>query len=275
VPFNYSVNPYRGCFHGCAYCYARPSHEYLSFGAGTDFERRLVVKPNAPELLDKALRKKSWRKEAIVFSGVTDCYQPIEASYRLTRRCLEVCAEHANPVGIITKGPLIERDIDVLTRIAERADLHVIISVPFWDENNARAIEPYVATPARRIRIIKTLAAAGIKVGVNIAPVIPGLTDQDIPRILAAAREAGASLAGYVLLRLPGSVPDVFISRLRTNLPLVADRVLHRVRETRGGELYDSRYGIRGRGQGVYAQSIGALFRATATRLGFEVFTRG
>jgi DNA repair photolyase len=274
VPFTYSVNPYRGCFHGCAYCYARPSHEYLSFGAGTDFERRLVVKPNAPALLERALKKKSWRKEAIVFSGVTDCYQPIEASYRLTRRCLEVCAAHANPVGVITKAPLIERDIDVLKQIAERASLHVIISVPFWDEDNARAIEPYVATPARRIRVIETLAAAGIKVGVNIAPAIPGLSDQDIPRILSAARAAGATSAGYVLLRLPGSVPDVFISRLRAGLPLVADRVLHRIRETRGGDLYDSRYGIRGRGQGPYAQSIGALFRTTAARLGFEVFSR-
>ncbi|HEY0715360.1 MAG TPA: radical SAM protein, partial [Polyangia bacterium] len=238
-------------------------------------ERRLVVKPNAPALLDRALRKKSWRKEAIVFSGVTDCYQPIEASYRLTRQCLEVCAAHANPVGIITKGPLIERDIDVLKRIAERASVHVIISVPFWDEDNARAIEPYVATPSRRIRIIETLASAGIDVGVNIAPVIPGLSDQDIPRILSAARAAGATSAGYVLLRLPGSVPDVFISRLKAGLPLVADRVIHRVRETRGGDLYDSRYGIRGRGEGVYAQSIAALFRTTATRLGFEVFTKG
>jgi DNA repair photolyase len=275
VPFTYSVNPYRGCFHGCAYCYARPSHEYLSFGAGTDFERRIVVKPHAPELLDKALRRKSWRKEAIAFSGVTDCYQPLEASYRLTRRCLEVCATHDNPIGIITKGPLVERDVDVLEQLAKSADVHVTISIPFWDKDQARAIEPYVATPERRLRIISTLAARGLRVGVNVAPVIPGLNDQDIPRILTAAHAAGASSAGYVLLRLPGSVQDVFSERLRANLPLSADRVLHRVRETRGGQLYDPRFGVRGRGEGAYAQTIEALFRATALRLGLRTRGRG
>jgi DNA repair photolyase len=274
VPFTYSVNPYRGCFHGCAYCYARPSHEYLSFGAGTDFERRIMVKPRAPELLDAALHRKSWRKESIAFSGVTDCYQPLEASYQLTRRCLEVCADHANPVGIITKGPLIERDLDVLQDLQRKADVHVIISIPFCDKEKARAIEPYVATPERRIRIIETLARQGIDVGVNVAPVIPGLNDQEIPRILTAARDAGASGAGYVLLRLPGSVEEVFVSRLRANLPLSADRVLHRIRETRGGQLYDARFGVRGRGEGAYAQMIESLFRTTAQRLSLRVWAR-
>jgi DNA repair photolyase len=278
VPFRYSVNPYRGCFHGCAYCYARPSHEYLSFGAGTDFERRIMVKLRAPELLDAALRKKSWRerdpKEVIVFSGVTDCYQPLEASYQLTRKCLEVCAAHANPVGIITKGPLIERDLDVLTTLALKADVHVTLSIPFWDKDTARAIEPYVATPERRIRVIETLARAGLSVGVNVAPVIPGLNDQDIPRILSAARAAGAQSCGYVLLRLPGSVEEVFTSRLRANLPLTADRVLHRIRETRGGRMYDARFGVRGAGVGPYAQAIESLFTTTALRLGFRVRSR-
>jgi DNA repair photolyase len=274
VPFTYSVNPYRGCFHGCAYCYARPSHEYLSFGAGTDFERRIVVKPHAPQLLDKALRRKSWRKEAIAFSGVTDCYQPLEASYRLTRACLEVCAAHDNPVGIITKGPLVERDADVLEALAKRAEVHVTVSIPFWDKEQARAIEPYVATPERRLRIIENLSARGLHVGVNVAPVIPGLNDQDIPRILTAARAAGASSAGYVLLRLPGSVQDVFTDRLRANLPLSADRILHRIRETRGGQMYDARFGVRGRGQGAYAQTIAALFQTTALRLGLRTRDR-
>ena len=270
VGFSYSVNPYRGCFHGCAYCYARPSHEYLGLGAGTDFDRKIVVKPDAPALLRKAFGKKSWRKETVVFSGVTDCYQPLEASYRLTRGCLEVCVEHGNPAGIITKSALIERDIDVLIALATAASVHVTISIPIWDVEKARAIEPYVATPLRRLHIIEKLAAAGLSVGVNVAPIIPGLNDQDIPRVLTAAREAGAQSAGFVLLRLPGSVKDVFTERLRAHLPLQAERVLHRIRETRGGELYDSRFGVRGRGEGTYALAIKTLFAATAARLGLR-----
>jgi DNA repair photolyase len=271
VGFSYSVNPYRGCFHACAYCYARPSHEYLGMGAGTDFDRKIVVKPRAAELLRAAFAKKSWKKETVVFSGVTDCYQPLEASYRLTRACLEVCAEVANPMGIITKAPLVERDVDVLQTLARVASAHVTVSIPIWDVERARAIEPYVATPQRRMRIIETLARAGIEVGVNVAPIIPGLNDQDIPKILSAARDAGATHAGYVLLRLPGSVKAVFEGRLRAALPLSADRVLHRIRETRGGQLYDPRFGARGRGEGQYADAIGTLFRASARRLGFRV----
>lgn len=269
VGFAWSVNPYRGCFHACAYCYARPTHEYLSLGAGTDFDRKIVIKPDAPELLRAAFAKKSWRGETVVFSGVTDCYQPLEASYRLTRGCLEVCLERANPAAIITKSALVERDVDVLVALSKVASAHVTVSVPFWDPERARAIEPYVATPARRLRVIQTLAAAGVSVGVNVAPIIPGLNDQDIPRILEAARSAGATRAGYVLLRLPGSVKAVFEQRLRQALPLTADRVLHRVRETRGGQLYDARFGVRGRGEGTYATAIRTLFETTAARLGF------
>ena len=268
VGFTWSVNPYRGCFHGCAYCYARPSHEYLGMGAGTDFDRKIVVKPEAPALLRRAFAKKSWRKETVVFSGVTDCYQPLEASYRLTRGCLEVCVEHGNPAGVITKSPLVERDVDVLTALTAAAAAHVTVSIPFWDAEKARAIEPAVATPQRRLHTIEKLARAGLSVGVNVAPIIPGLNDQDIPRVLAAAREAGAQSAGFVLLRLPGSVKDVFRERLRAALPLQAERVLHRIRETRGGELYDPRFGVRGRGEGNYALAIKTLFQATAARLG-------
>ena len=270
VGFKYSVNPYRGCFHACAYCYARPGHEYLSFGAGTDFDRKIMVKIRAPELLRAAFAKKSWGREAVVFSGVTDCYQPLEASYRLTRGCLEVCAETANPVGIITKAPLIERDLDVLQDLARVASARVIVSIPFWDPEKARAIEPYVATPARRIRAIRALSDAGIPVGVNVAPIIPGLNDAEIPSVLAAARDAGATSAGCVLLRLPGPVAQVFEERVRAAMPLAADRILHWIRETRGGALYDWRFGVRGRGEGPYADTIRALFDATARRLGLR-----
>ncbi|HTM19667.1 MAG TPA: radical SAM protein, partial [Kofleriaceae bacterium] len=224
--FRHSVNPYRGCQHACLYCYARPTHEYLDFGAGTDWETKIVVKPRAAELLREAFDKPGWKGEYVMFSGVTDCYQPLEASYRLTRACLEVCAEYRNPLGIITKAPLIERDIDVLQELNRLARASVTMSIPFWDADTARAIEPWVATPARRLKAIERLAAAGIPVGINIAPVIPGLNDGDIPRLLAAARDAGASHAGWVLLRLPGSVKAVFEERLRATLPLRADRVL-------------------------------------------------
>jgi DNA repair photolyase len=271
VGFTWSVNPYRGCFHACAYCYARPSHEYLSWGAGTDFDRKIVIKPDAPALLRAAFAKRTWKKEAVVFSGVTDCYQPLEASYRLTRGCLEVCVETANPAGFITKSPLIERDIDLLVALGQVATVHVSVSIPFWDPEKARVIEPYVATPLRRIHTIEKLARAGIAVGVNVAPVIPGLNDQDIPRVLAAARAAGATSAGFVLLRLPGSVKAVFEERLRAGLPLQAERVLHRIRETRGGALYDSRFGVRGRGEGNYALAIKSLFETTAQRLGLRI----
>lgn len=271
VGFDYSVNPYRGCFHACAYCYARPGHEYLSFGAGTDFDRKIVVKVNAPALLRQAFRKKSWRHDLVVFSGVTDCYQPLEASYRLTRGCLEVCAEEKNPVAVITKAPLIERDIDVLQSIGAAASVHVTVSVPLWDPERARAVEPYVATPLRRMRIVRAMADAGIPVSVNVAPIIPGLGDEEIPRILTAARDAGATSAGYVLLRLPGPVAEVFESRMRAAMPLRVERILHRIRETRGGKMYDPRFGVRGQGEGEYAAMIRNLFVSTATRLGLRV----
>jgi DNA repair photolyase len=270
VGFDWSINPYRGCMHACAYCYARPSHEYLSFGAGTDFETKIAVKLKAPELLRAAFDRPSWKGDFLLFSGVTDCYQPLEASLRLTRGCLEVCAEYRNPTGIITKGVLVERDIDVLQELNRHASIHVTLSIPFWDPDIARAIEPLVATPRRRLQAIETLAKAGIPVGVNVAPLIPGLNDEDVPRILRAAKDAGATRAGWVLLRLPGSVKEVFEQRVRAALPLRADRILHRVRETRGGGLYDARFGARGRGTGLYAQMLKELFETSTRKLGLN-----
>jgi DNA repair photolyase len=267
IGFSFSVNPYRGCFHACAYCYARPGHEYLSFGAGTDFDRKIVVKPHAPELLREVFERPSWKGEVLVFSGVTDCYQPLEATYKLTRGCLEACVEYRQPVGIITKSPLIERDIDVLTALAKVATVHVTVSVPFWNVEHARAIEPYVATPARRMRTIERLAKAGLDVGVNVAPVIPGLNDEDIGDILTAAKDAGAVRAGTVLLRLPGPVAQVFEERLRKALPLRADKVMRRIREAHGGKLYVATYGVRGRGGGPYADATRTLFDSMARRL--------
>lgn len=268
--FRFSVNPYRGCNHGCAYCYARPSHEYLSWGAGTDFDTKLLVKRDAPRLLRAAFDKPSWKGELVMFSGVTDCYQPIEASLRLTRACLEVCAEYRNPVSIVTKGVLIERDLDVLAKLHREASVSVAISVPIWDQELARAIEPGVATPKRRIEAIRTLSKAGIPVGVMVAPIIPAVSDEGLAEVLEAAHEAGARFAGYVLLRLPSSVKDVFTRRVQEALPLRAEKILHRVRETRNGKLYDARYGVRGRGEGPYAEAIAAAFDATTKRLGFD-----
>ncbi len=270
VGFDWSVNPYRGCMHACAYCYARPNHEYLGFGAGTDFDTKIVVKRAAPELLRKAFERPSWKGELIVFSGVTDCYQPLERTMAITRACLEVCAEYRNPVGILPKAPLIERDVDVLQELTRHARVRVQVSVPFFDPAHARAMEPFVATPQRRIQTIERLAHAGIDVGVNVAPIIPGLGDEDMVKVLEAARAAGARRAGFVLLRLPGAVKEVFEDRLRRELPDRAERVLHRIRETRGGELYDSRFGMRGKGTGIYAQTIRNLFEMTCRRLGLE-----
>jgi DNA repair photolyase len=267
--FRWSLNPYRGCQHACGYCYARPSHQYLGFGAGTDFDRKIAVKPRAPELLREAFEKRSWQGELIMLSGNTDCYQPLEASYELTRRCLQVCSEYRNPVHIITKAALIERDIDVISELARKSSYAgVSVSIPFWDEKHARAIEPYAPTPRRRMRAVERLAAAGIRVTVNVAPVIPGLSDGDIPKILEAAAAAGARRAALILLRLPGPVKEVFEQRLRAALPLRADRVLARTREMRGGKLNEPRFGERFKGQGEYYAAIRALFDTTARRLG-------
>jgi DNA repair photolyase len=251
-------------------CYARPSHEYLDLGAGSDFDTKIVFKPRAAELLRDAFDKPSWKGEMVMFSGVTDCYQAVEKELQLTRQMLEVCLEYRNPVAIISKSALVERDVDLIAELAREAGAHLSVSLTWIDPELARTIEPWAASPARRLKVIETFAKAGVPVGVMCAPVIPGLNDDQLVRVLEAAREAGATSAGWALLRLPGAVKDVFEERLRASLPLAADKVLHRVRETRGGEkLYDPRFHIRGRGQGVYAETIAAMFETACKRLGF------
>jgi DNA repair photolyase len=268
IPFQWSVNPYRGCFHGCAYCYARPTHQYLGFGAGTDFERRIVVKTNAAQLLRAKFARPSWRGENLVFSGVTDCYQPLEASYGLTRQCLEVCAEYRQPVGIITKGALVERDVDLLAGLAEHGAATVFVSVPFADAEDSRAIEPFVALPERRLRAMRALADAGVPVGVSVSPLIPGLNDHQIPAILEAARDAGATQAFHVMLRLPAEVQDVFRERVQAAFPLRVDKVMSLVQSMRGGRHNDARFGSRMRGEGARYQLMADLFAKTAAKLG-------
>lgn len=265
LDFAWSVNPYRGCTHGCAYCYARPTHQYLDWGAGTDFDRRIVVKRNAPELLCRELTRASWHRDPIVFSGITDCYQPLEARYELTRRCLEVCVELENPVGVITKGALVRRDIDLLQRLPA---VRVYLSIPFLDDSEGLALEPWVARPSLRLRALHELSAAGISTGVAIAPLIPGLNDHLVPAILEAAREAGASSAFLTMLRLPDAVLPVFEERLREASPLRTGRVLHTIEEVRGGKLNDSRFGSRFEGRGPRWRIIAELFDKTCAQLG-------
>ena len=270
IGFRWSVNPYRGCFHACAYCYARPTHEYFGFGAGTDFERKIFVKRRAPVLLEQAFRRLSWSGERVVFSGVTDCYQPLEAAWKLTRGCLEVCLKFRNPAAIITKSLLIRRDAELLASLAQEAGAGVSISIAFLDEHVARVMDPGAPTIRRRFETMELLAKAGVPVGIGIAPVIPGLNDADIPGLLMEARRRGASFAFHTLLRLPGSVADVFFHRLRQQLPLKAARIEHRIREVRRGALYDSRFGHRHQGEGQYWESIERLWEVSARRLGFQ-----
>jgi DNA repair photolyase len=269
--FRWSANPYRGCITSCSYCFARPTHEYLDLGAGTDFDTKIVFKPKAPELLREAFDKPSWKGEMVMFSGVTDCFQPVEAKLELTRKCLEVCLEYRNPVALISKHALIERDVELIAELAREAGAHVSVSLAWVDAELARTIEPWAASPQRRLKVIETFAKAGVPIGVMCAPIIPGLNDDQLVRVLEAAREAGATSAGWVLLRLPGVVKQVFEERVRVALPLAADKIMHRIRETRGGEkLYNPRFHTRGRGEGVYAQTIAALFDTTVRRLGFN-----
>ena len=268
--FRWSVNPYRGCFHACGYCYARPTHEYFGLGAGTDFERKIIVKPDAPALLEAAFRKPSWRGDLIVFSGVTDCYQPLEAVWKLTRGCLEVCLTFRNPVGIVTKSLLIRRDVELLAALAKEARASVSLSIPFLDEQTARAIEPGAPTIRRRFEAMAILAKAGVPVGIGVAPIIPGLNDQDIPGLLKEAKRCGAQFAFRTLLRLSGSVKDVFFHRLQERLPLRAARVEHRIREVRSGQLSDSRFGHRHHGEGVYWEAVDQIWDLWTRRLGFH-----
>ena len=269
LPFRWSLNPYRGCYHGCTYCYARPSHQFLDLGAGTDFEQTLIVKPEAPARLRDTFDKARWTGEVILFSGNTDPYQPLEVSYGLTRGCLEVCLNYRNPVSIITKSTLVERDIELLVALDRRARCTVTVSLPFIDPTLSRAIEPHVPSPKRRIETIRRLSEAGLSVRVNVAPVIPGLGDDQIPAILEAARRAGATGANFILLRLPGAVEEVFFSRLERALPHRAERVKAQLRACREGKLNDPRFGHRMSGVGARYAAIEALFSSAARRLGF------
>jgi DNA repair photolyase len=270
VGFRFSVNPYRGCFHSCSYCYARPTHQYLGWGAGTDFDRKIVVKVNAPELLRKEMMRRSWKGDTIVFSGVTDCYQPLEAVYGITRRCLEICAEFRNPVGIVTKGALVRRDIDVLSRLAREARATVYVSVPFSDDAMGREIEPNASPPSQRIETIARLAEAGIRTGVAVAPVIPGLNDSQIAEVLARAREAGAKTTFLTLLRLPAEVLPVFRERLAQAYPNRASKVWSNIEQARGGKRNEYRFGARMEGVGPRWAAIENLFEIERRRLGYD-----
>lgn len=272
LPFRFSLNAYRGCAHGCSYCYARPSHEYLGYGAGTDFERVLFYKPRAAALLREAFERKTWSGHLIAFSGNTDAYQPLEAKLGLTRSCLEVCLEYRNPVHIITKSALLERDLDLLEKLHERAWVGISVSVTFWDANKARLVEPYAPPPLRRIETIRRLAERGLPVMVHVAPLIPGLSDADLIPILEASKEAGATSALSIPLRLPGSARAVFVERLQRDFPGLAPKVLRRIAEMRGGSLNDPRFFSRFQVQGTYAESLEQVFRATTQRLGYEPF---
>jgi DNA repair photolyase len=270
VPFRWSVNPYRGCEHGCIYCYARPSHERLGWSAGLDFERRILVKEDAPALLARELAHPRWTPEVVAFSGSTDCYQPVERRLGITRRCLEVLRDFRNPVAVVTKSALVARDADVLAPLASLGAASVSVSLTTLDPDLARRLEPRASSPARRLEAIERLAAAGIPVHAIVAPVVPGLNDEEIPRILAAAARAGARGASWILLRLAPPLDALFDDWLARHLPLRRERVLARIRATRGGRLNDSVFGRRMRGEGEYAGQIAALFAASARRHGLD-----
>jgi DNA repair photolyase len=270
VGFNASINPYRGCEHGCIYCYARPYHEYLGFSAGLDFETKILVKEDAPELLRKKLASPKWKPMVVAISGVTDAYQPIERRLGLTRRCLEVLAEFRNPVVIVTKNQLVTRDIDVLKELASFNAAAVCVSVTTLDSELARVMEPRTSAPANRLEAIRAMAEAGIPVRVLAAPIIPGLTDHEIPSIIQAGADAGARNAGYVVVRLPHGVKDLFEGWLEEHFPDRKKKVLNRIRDMRGGKLNDPNFGTRMRGEGVFAEQINSMFTLACRRSGIE-----
>lgn len=266
IPFDRSLNPYRGCEHGCSYCYARPTHEYLGLSAGLDFEQLILVKENAAELLESELRRKSWKPQLLMLSGVTDPYQPVERHLGISRACLQVLLRYRNPVGIITKNHLVTRDIDVLQQMAELGLVTVTLSITSLDENLRRKLEPRTSTATRRLQAVEKLAAAGIPVHVNVAPLIPALNDIEIPEILKAAAQAGASSASYTILRLPGAVEEVFGAWLSEHFPERAGKVLNRVREMRQGKLSNTDFTTRMHGSGHYSDQIRDLFRLWRTK---------
>ena len=270
VGFDVSVNPYRGCEHGCVYCYARPTHEYLGFSSGLDFERKILVKLRAPELLRDALSKPSWRPQVLGMCGVTDAFQPVERRLRLTRGCLEVLRDFRNPVTIVTKNHLVTRDVDILAEMASHDCVQVTISVTTLRNELQRVMEPRTSIPARRLDAIRALSDACVPVGVFVAPLIPGLTDEEMPSIVEAVAEAGARYASYLTLRLPMGVADHFVGWLDAHFPERKEKVLGRIRDIRGGKLNDPAFHRRFRGQGEYAKQIRGLFRAAVRKAGLD-----
>jgi DNA repair photolyase len=270
IPFRYSLNPYRGCIHACSYCYARPTHEYLGFNAGLDFETKIVIKRNASQLLREFLSKKSWQAQPIMFSGVTDCYQPAEREFRLTRQCLEVALECRQPVSIITKNALVLRDLELLQALAADNLVHVYLSITSLDPELARDMEPRTSIPAARLRAVRELSETGVPVGVMTAPLIPGLNDCEIPQLLKAAKEAGAMTANYVLLRLPLTVEPVFIEWLQRTRPNQAEKIVGRLQNAREGKLNSSLWGERMVGRGEIAGQIRTMFRVFKKKYGLD-----
>ena len=268
ISFTASLNPYRGCEHGCIYCYARPTHEYLGFSAGLDFESRIMVKEKAPELLRQELSARKWKPEVLVMSGVTDPYQPVEKKLEITRRCLQILAEFRNPVALITKNHLVTRDIDILAEMAGRQLAAVNISVTSLKPELTAILEPRTSRPELRLRAIQRLAEAGVPVNVMVAPIIPGITDEEIPAIVKAAAEAGARTAGFTMVRLPYAVAPLFEDWLARHFPGKKEKVLDRIRGMRGGKLNDSTFGSRMRGEGIFATQIHQLFKVSARRAG-------
>jgi DNA repair photolyase len=269
VGFRYSINPYRGCSHGCSYCYARPGHEYLGMSAGLDFETKVLVKFRAAELFREFLAKPSWKPETIMFSGVTDCYQPAERRFHITRACVEVAAECRQPMGIITKNALVTRDIDLFAKLAEHRAISVALSITTLDAKLARVMEPQTSSPEARLRAIRELTTAGIRTTVMTAPIIPGINDSEIPAILTAAREAGAEGAGYVMLKLSSTVRPVFLDWLQRAYPDKSARVQSLIRSVRDGKLNDSNFGSRQVGTGNLAELIANTFQLWHTKLGY------
>ena len=268
VGFETSINPYRGCEHGCIYCFARPTHEYLGLSAGLDFESKIMVKPDAPKLLEAELSSPNWEPQTLIMSGVTDPYQPVERKLRITRGCLEVLAKFRNPVAIITKNRLVTRDIDLLGELARHNASAVNISVTSLDPNLQRVLEPRTSSPKARLEAVAMLRAAGIPVGVMVAPVIPGLTDHEVPRIVEACAKAGAQFAGYTIVRLPWAIAPLFEHWLDEHFPEKKEKVLQRIRHIRAGKLNDPRWGTRTRGEGVFAEQIRSMFEVACRRAG-------
>jgi DNA repair photolyase len=270
VPFSVSINPYRGCEHGCTYCYARTYHEYLGYSAGLDFETRILVKEQAPHLLRSELNSPGWVPRVLGISGVTDPYQPIERHLQLTRACLQVLVDYRNPAALITKNALVTRDIDLLIELARHDAVGVALSITSLDPQLSGQMEPRTSSPRHRLAALERLSARGIPCGVSLAPVIPGLTDHEIPQILKAAADHGATWANWLLLRLPGAVEGIFTDWLDRALPDRADKILNRIRHLRGGALSDSQFGRRTRGEGIFAEQIRALFDSSCQRLGLR-----